>query len=53
MITKNKFFYEDLMDGAGMWLQQLNDPICMEQRNHVMNGWLAKALDVWMQENCK
>lgn len=52
MITKNPFSYEDLMDGAGMWLQQLDDSVCMEQRNHAMDGWLEKALNIWMEENC-
>lgn len=44
--------YLGYMLRAGIWLERLDDRESPEYRNEQQNIALAKALAIWMEENC-
>lgn len=40
------------MQRAGVWLERLDDTSSPEFRNEQQDIALAKALAIWMEENC-
>lgn len=44
--------YYGYMLRAGIWLEFLNDRVSPKFRNEEQNIALAKALAIWMEENC-
>lgn len=48
----NEERYQLYMQGAGAWLQYLEDTAEEDRRNQTMYGWIELALKLWMREHC-